>query len=55
MVCDAIVVLGKRGTVLVTEKWVAGVWVVVAAEMVAQLSRQRECHRTVWWELEYSW
>ena len=52
MVCDAVVVLGKKGEVLVTEKWVVVVWVVVAAEMVAQLSRQRECHRTVWLELE---
>ena len=52
MVYDALVVPGKKGEVLVMEKLGVGVWVVVAAEMVAQLSRPRECHRTAWYELE---
>ena len=52
MVCDAVVVPGKKEEVLVMEKLGVGVWVAVAAEMDAQLSRLRECHRTSWWDLE---
>ena len=53
MVCDAIVVPGKKGEVLVMEKLGVGVWVVVAVEMVAQLSRPRVAaigHRGRTWE-----
>ena len=47
MVWDVVVATCKKGKVLRLETLGLGVWVAVAAGMVAQSSRLRECRRAV--------